>query len=54
MDLLNQLMAYNPEKRISAKSALQHPYFDELPHAEDPTLLGTWPSRSEGRKPNDD
>jgi len=49
--LLNSFLTYNPEMRISAKSALQHPWFDELPHAEDPTFIGTWPSRSDGRQP---
>ena len=24
------MLVYNPAKRITAKSALQHPYFDEL------------------------
>jgi len=30
LDLLTKLLIYQPGKRISAKSALQHPYFDEL------------------------
>eukprot|EP00047_Mylnosiga_fluctuans_P022273 m.117033 g.117033 ORF g.117033 m.117033 type:complete len:359 (+) comp9199_c0_seq1:263-1339(+) len=30
LDLFQQLMRYDPAKRISAKAALQHPYFREL------------------------
>ncbi|KAL1935248.1 hypothetical protein VTP01DRAFT_4388 [Rhizomucor pusillus] len=30
VDLLKQLLQYPPEKRITAKDALNHPYFDEL------------------------
>jgi serine/threonine protein kinase len=30
VDLLNSLLAINPLKRISAKEALKHPYFDDL------------------------
>lgn len=29
-DLLNQMLRYNPKKRISILRALAHPYFDEL------------------------
>jgi serine/threonine protein kinase len=30
MDLLSKMLVYEPSKRISAKSALQHPYFDSF------------------------
>lgn len=30
IDLIQQLLTYDPEKRISAKQALKHPYFKEL------------------------
>ncbi len=30
LDLLNQMLQYDPAKRISAKRALKHPYFDDL------------------------
>jgi len=33
IDLLEQMLQYEGGKRISAKSALQHPYFDNLPEA---------------------
>ncbi|KAJ7333561.1 Cell division protein kinase 1 [Desmophyllum pertusum] len=30
LDLLEKMLAYNPANRISAKAALDHPYFDDL------------------------
>lgn len=30
LDLLQAMLIYNPENRISARAALQHPYFDDL------------------------
>jgi len=27
VDLLNQLLQYDPDRRISCKAALQHPFF---------------------------
>ncbi|KAA8495292.1 Mitogen-activated protein kinase 14 [Porphyridium purpureum] len=32
LDLLQQLLAFDPEKRISCYDALQHPYFNEYRH----------------------
>lgn len=34
LDLLQQLLQYDPCKRITAKAALQHPYFADLPNRE--------------------
>ena len=34
LDLLSKLLEIDPEKRISAKDALNHPFFDSLPHKE--------------------
>jgi serine/threonine protein kinase len=31
IDLLEKMLEYDPAKRISAKQALQHPFFDDLP-----------------------
>ncbi|XP_019057983.1 PREDICTED: cyclin-dependent kinase B2-2 [Tarenaya hassleriana] len=31
IDLLSQMLQYEPAKRISAKKAMEHPYFDDLP-----------------------
>ena len=33
LDLLRQMLVYEPSRRISAKMALQHPYFDDLDKA---------------------
>lgn len=30
IDLLKKMLVYEPSKRISAKEALKHPYFDDL------------------------
>ncbi|KAL1190019.1 Cyclin-dependent kinase B2-1 [Cardamine amara subsp. amara] len=31
LDLLSKMLQYEPAKRISAKMAMEHPYFDDLP-----------------------
>jgi serine/threonine protein kinase len=31
IDLIEQMLKYDPGSRISAKAALDHPYFDDLP-----------------------
>ncbi|XP_011301835.1 cyclin-dependent kinase 1 [Fopius arisanus] len=36
LDLLQAMLIYNPEKRISARAALEHPYFDDLDHKKLP------------------
>lgn len=43
MDLLNRLLTYNPEQRITAEDALRHPYFDENLQVALPTLVPTIP-----------
>jgi serine/threonine protein kinase len=48
-DLLSQMLTYNPKKRITAAEALKHPYFDETPRAQDPSLMPTFPSGNEGK-----
>lgn len=39
-DLLNRLMLYNPEKRITADEAVKHPWFSENPLPERPSFKG--------------
>ena len=33
VDLLTKFLIYEPSKRISARAALQHPFFNDLPQA---------------------
>mmetsp|Transcript_16792 Transcript_16792/g.23360 ORF Transcript_16792/g.23360 Transcript_16792/m.23360 type:complete len:304 (-) Transcript_16792:74-985(-) len=33
IDLLEKMLQYEPSKRISAKNALRHPYFNDLPNS---------------------
>lgn len=35
---------YDPEKRLTALAALDHPFFQESPPPKDPALMPTWPS----------
>ena len=37
LDLLRKIFVYDPEHRITAKAALQHPWFKEPPHPDDGT-----------------
>jgi cell division cycle 2-like protein len=43
-DLLNKLLAYDPEKRISAEAALQHDWFHEgpLPRSDFNPIFSSW------------
>ncbi|ESK98352.1 cmgc cdk pitslre protein kinase [Moniliophthora roreri MCA 2997] len=50
LDLLMSLLTYDPEQRISADEALQHPYFTESPLPKHPDLFGSFPSAAAGEK----
>ncbi|KAK4704136.1 cell division cycle 2-like, partial [Phenoliferia sp. Uapishka_3] len=50
LDLLSQLLAYDPEKRISAEQALKHPYFSESPLPKHSDLFASFPSVAGGEK----
>lgn len=34
LDLLCRLLEYDPNRRITAKAALEHPYFDDIREAQ--------------------
>lgn len=46
-ELLNELLRYDPNKRISAHKSLSHKWFTEEPHPTPPELFPTWPAKSE-------
>ncbi|KAH8100631.1 Pkinase-domain-containing protein [Cristinia sonorae] len=50
LDLLAQLLTYDPEMRITAEEAMQHPYFTESPLPKHPDLFGSFPSAAAGEK----
>ncbi|KDO27987.1 CMGC/CDK protein kinase [Saprolegnia parasitica CBS 223.65] len=45
MNLLAQLLAYDPKKRLTATEALAHPYFNEKPFPKEPGMMPTFPSQ---------
>jgi serine/threonine protein kinase len=47
LQLMKDFFTYNPEKRITATQALQHPFFAETPHAKETYMMPTWPARSD-------
>lgn len=51
IDLLSSMLTYDPDKRITAAEALQHPYFKESPLPKHPDLFSTFPSVAAGEKP---
>ncbi|GAW09400.1 cmgc cdk pitslre protein kinase [Lentinula edodes] len=50
IDLLMSLLTYDPDQRISAEEALDHPYFTESPLPKHPDLFGSFPSAAAGEK----
>jgi len=51
LDLVNRLLEFNPSKRITAKEAIKHKYFDGMPSPNLPTGL---PSSSSSFTPRVD
>ena len=43
LDFLGSLLAYDPQKRLTVKEALSHPYFREQPHPKDLSMMPTFP-----------
>jgi len=50
LDLLQRMLCYDPKQRITAKEALAHPYFEEAPRTQDPSMMPTFPSVNEGNR----
>ncbi|KDQ63776.1 hypothetical protein JAAARDRAFT_148442 [Jaapia argillacea MUCL 33604] len=50
LDLMGKMLTYDPERRITAEEALQHPYFKESPLPKHPDLFGSFPSAAAGEK----
>ncbi|KAL3511414.1 hypothetical protein ACH5RR_030815 [Cinchona calisaya] len=44
-DLLNRLLTYDPEKRITAEDALNHPWFREVPLPKSKEFMPTFPAQ---------
>ena len=44
IDLLNSLLTYDPDKRLTAAEALRHPFFSENPLPKAPELMPNFPS----------
>lgn len=42
------LLTYCPERRITAEKALAHRFFNERPQAIHPSMMPSWPAKSEG------
>lgn len=47
LDFLNRLLALDPERRVTAETALKHPFFVEEPKPASLDTFPTWPSRNE-------
>ncbi|GAA6014315.1 hypothetical protein JCM8202_005235 [Rhodotorula sphaerocarpa] len=50
LDLIQKLLTYDPEKRITAEEAMRHPYFSESPLPKDASLFNSFPSIANGEK----
>lgn len=45
--LFCRFLTYDPSKRITAEEALNHTYLKEPPYPIHPSMLPTWPAKSE-------
>jgi len=50
---MNQMLFYNPDKRITALDALEHPYFNERPLPVKPEMMPTFPEYRNKRRQTD-
>ncbi|KAI6192098.1 putative serine/threonine-protein kinase [Aphelenchoides bicaudatus] len=51
LELMQQLLTLDPNRRISCNAALKHQFFTEDPKPASPDSFPTWPAKSEGFKP---
>jgi cell division cycle 2-like protein len=49
-NLLKSLLTLDPDQRISASEALEHPYFKEDPKPKHPEFFPSFPSKGSGEK----
>merc|ERR1712154_724056 len=45
LDLIKQLLAYDPSKRITAENAIKHPFFKEMPLPSTKDMMPTFPAK---------
>ena len=45
------MLILDPNQRITAEEALKHPYFNENPPPQDPSMMPTFPSAHSDNKP---
>ena len=50
-DLLEGMLCYDPSRRLTAKEALDHPWFTEVPRPTDSNLLPTYRTNKDGLGP---
>ena len=51
VDLMNAFLTFDPDRRISAKEALQHPWFREHPLPQNPKRRSMTASSDSVRRP---
>jgi serine/threonine protein kinase len=45
LELLHELLTYDPSIRITARAALRHSYFDRSPYPQEADLMPTFPTQ---------
>ncbi|CAM9403977.1 unnamed protein product [Discosporangium mesarthrocarpum] len=50
VDLLSDMLTYDPEKRLTPREAQRHAYFNDKPYPKSPDMMPTFPTRH-GQEP---